>query len=62
MKIYNIYRGFTEYGGAESVVLSIHNNLKARHYASYIAGPDAFAALHPDYRIQKGDYLRLSRQ
>jgi glycosyltransferase involved in cell wall biosynthesis len=62
MKIYNIYRGFTEYGGAESVVLSIHNNLKARRYASYIAGPDAFPALHPDYRIQKEDYLRLSPQ
>ncbi len=60
MKIYNVYRGFTEYGGAESVVLSIHNNLKARKYESYIGGPDPFPALHPDYRIKSSDYLKLS--
>jgi len=60
MKVYNVYRGFTEYGGAEAIVLTIHNSLKERAYESCIGGPDDFGKLHPGYHIRDRDYLRLT--
>ncbi len=60
MKVFNVYRGFTEYGGAEAVVLSIHNSLKERKYESYIGGPDDFSEVHPGYRIESRDYAQLT--
>jgi glycosyltransferase involved in cell wall biosynthesis len=60
MKVYNVYRGFTEYGGAEAVVVSLHNSLKERSYESYVGGPDDLEKLHPGYHIGERDYLQLT--
>jgi glycosyltransferase involved in cell wall biosynthesis len=62
MKVFNVYRGFTEYGGAEAVVLTIHNSLKERNYESYVGGPDDLSKLHPGYHLHSREYVRLTLQ
>lgn len=60
MKIVNVYRGFKEYGGAETVLLNIHFNLKKLGYESYVSGPHSYVEVNDKYNIPEEDYVRLS--
>src|ERR1700754_1321367 len=47
-----------EYGGAQKVLLDLHNGIKNR-YNCKILGFNDFRDLHPKYQIEKSEYVRF---
>lgn len=60
MKIINVYRGFTVFGGAETVLLNLHESFKELGFECYVSGPNSFAENHPKYSIPEKEYIELS--
>ncbi|HEY9196360.1 MAG TPA: hypothetical protein VIM77_08840, partial [Mucilaginibacter sp.] len=48
-----------EYGGAQKVLLDLHNGIKHK-YNCKILGFTKFERLHPKYGITRGEYVRFS--
>lgn len=58
MEIISITTNVSRFGGAQKVMLDVHNGLK-KHYSCKIIGFQKFESLHQKYNIQKHEYLLL---
>ena len=59
MQIVSITTNLTRYGGAQKVLLDLHNGLKSK-FDCKIVGFQDFDQLHPKYGIKKPEYEKLS--
>ncbi|PRY55293.1 glycosyl transferase family 1 [Arcticibacter pallidicorallinus] len=57
-QIYSITTNLSRYGGAQKVLLDLHNGIKGV-FDCKIIGFQSFDELHPKYKIERSDYLQL---
>jgi glycosyltransferase involved in cell wall biosynthesis len=58
MKILSITTNVSRFGGAQKVMLDVHNGIK-KHYPSKIIGFQKFENVHPKYGIKEEEYIEL---
>lgn len=58
IRIYSITTNLSRYGGAQKVLKDIHDGL-SKCFSAKILGTQKYEKLHPKYKIQKGEYIRL---
>lgn len=59
LEILSTTSDLNEYGGAQKVLLDLHNGIKGK-YNCKILGFTPFEQLHPKYRIQKCEYVKFT--
>lgn len=58
IKVLSITTDLTRFGGAQKVLLDVHNGIK-KDFDSKIIGRHRYEDLHPKYRIKETEYIQL---
>lgn len=58
-KIISITTNLSRYGGAQKVLMDVHNGL-SKKFECIITGRQDFDSLHPKYKIRKEEYIKFS--
>ena len=58
IKVLSITTDLTRFGGAQKVLLDVHNGIK-KDFDSKIIGRHRYEDLHPKYRIKENEYIQL---
>lgn len=58
LEILSLTKDLDEFGGAQKVLMDIHRGIKQKYNAKVLGFPK-FSDLHPQYHIDKSDYVRF---
>jgi glycosyltransferase involved in cell wall biosynthesis len=59
MEILSLTVDMNQFGGAQKVMVDVHNGIKSKFHAK-VLGFEKFPDLHPKYNIQKEEYVRFT--